>query len=67
MRKLVLPDRPIWPSIPSSHDPVPNDRIECDVPLDQTMVISRTTGLDEKHRVPPRSIADCEGFGSFSI
>lgn len=67
MRKLVLPDRPIWPSIPSSQDLVGTVRVDGEVPLEQTKVTSQATDLVEKHRVPPRTTAEFEGFGSFSI
>jgi len=67
MRKLVLPDRPIWPSIPSSQDLVSTDRREGAVPAERTEVTSQPTGLAEKRTLPPRTSADFDGFGSFSI
>lgn len=67
MRKLVLPDRPIWPSIPSSPDPVPTDPHESDVPLEPVNVRNQATEVPQKQMSSPRSPSDLKIFGSFSV
>ena len=67
MRKHVLPDRPIWPSVPSSSDPVSTDERQSDVPLEPINVRSPANEVSQNRTSPPRSPADLEVFGSLSI